>query len=107
MSVQTFRQLVLQTGVPRPESARILIVDDQPSVRRFVGRILNGAGYTTVSASDGPEALKIIETSGPVNLLVTDLATSAATAWPAVTDVAHLSDESRRHADLDRFLGAV
>ena len=61
------------TAAPRPESAKILIVDDQPSVRHFVGRVLKNAGYTTVSASDGPEALKIIEASGAVNLLVTDL----------------------------------
>jgi CheY-like chemotaxis protein len=61
------------TAGPRPQSAKILIVDDQPSVRHFVGRVLNNAGYTTVSASDGPEALRIIEASGAVNLLVTDL----------------------------------
>jgi CheY-like chemotaxis protein len=61
------------TAVSRPESAKILIVDDQPSVRHFVRRVLNDAGYTTVSASDGPEALKMIETSGAVDLLVTDL----------------------------------
>jgi CheY-like chemotaxis protein len=59
--------------INRVNQAKILIVDDQPSVRRFVGRVLNDAGYTTVSASDGLEALKIIETSGAVNLLVTDL----------------------------------
>jgi CheY-like chemotaxis protein len=61
------------TAVPRPQSAKILIVDDQPSVRHFVSRVLNNAGYATVGASDGPEALRIIETSGPVDLLVTDL----------------------------------
>jgi CheY-like chemotaxis protein len=61
------------TAAPRPASAKILIVDDQPSVRHFVGRVLNNAGYATVSASDGPEALRMIETSGAVNLLVTDL----------------------------------
>jgi CheY-like chemotaxis protein len=61
------------TAAQRHESAKILIVDDQPSVRSFVSRVLNDAGYTTTSASDGPEALKIIEMSGTVNLLVTDL----------------------------------
>jgi DNA-binding NtrC family response regulator len=61
------------TEAPRSEPAKILIVDDQPSVRHFVSRILNHAGYTTSTASDGPEALKIVEASGAINLLVTDL----------------------------------
>jgi CheY-like chemotaxis protein len=60
-------------AVSRSGSPTILIVDDQPSVRHFVGRVLKNAGYTTVSASDGPDALKIIETYGAINLLVTDL----------------------------------
>jgi CheY-like chemotaxis protein len=60
-------------AVSRPGPPTILIVDDQPSVRHFVGRVLKNAGYTTASAPDGPEALKIIETSGAINLLVTDL----------------------------------
>jgi CheY-like chemotaxis protein len=61
------------TVAKRPESAKILVVDDQSSVRSFVGRVLSDAGYTTTTASNGPEALEIIETSGPINLLVTDL----------------------------------
>lgn len=61
------------TTAQRPESATIVIVDDQPSVRSFVGRVLSDAGYTTATASNGPEALKIMEMSGTVNLLVTDL----------------------------------
>jgi CheY-like chemotaxis protein len=47
--------------------------DDQPSVRSFVTRVLTEAGDTTASASNGPDALHIIETTGPVFVLVTDL----------------------------------
>ena len=61
------------TTAQRPESARVLIVDDQASVRSFVSRVLTEAGYTTATASNGPEALNIIETTGPVSVLVTDL----------------------------------
>jgi CheY-like chemotaxis protein len=55
-------------------SARILIVDDEPGIRSFADRVLRNAGYTTEVASDGPEALKISETSGAFDLLLVDLA---------------------------------
>jgi CheY-like chemotaxis protein len=63
----------MTTTAQRPEAAKVLIVDDQPTVRSFVSRVLTDAGYTTASASGGPEALNIIETTGPVDVLVTDL----------------------------------
>jgi CheY-like chemotaxis protein len=55
-------------------SARILIVDDEPGIRSFADRVLRNAGYTTEVASDGPEALKISETSAAFDLLLVDLA---------------------------------
>src|SRR5947208_3107661 len=43
------------------------------SVLAFIDRILREAGYSTVLASDGPEALEIRRKSGPFDLLLTDL----------------------------------
>jgi len=37
---------------------RILIVDDEPNIRSFVGRALAGAGYLTGFAGSGTEALR-------------------------------------------------
>ncbi|HEY1819407.1 MAG TPA: response regulator transcription factor [Trebonia sp.] len=37
---------------------RILIVDDEPKIRSFVGRALTGAGYTAEFAASGAEALR-------------------------------------------------
>ena len=45
---------------------RILIVDDEESVRRFVERVLSEAGYDTATASDGAEALEMAEKFGAV-----------------------------------------
>jgi DNA-binding response OmpR family regulator len=36
---------------------RILIVDDEPKIRSFIGRALTGAGYATEFAASGAEAL--------------------------------------------------
>jgi two-component system, OmpR family, response regulator len=37
---------------------RILIVDDEPKIRSFIGRALTAAGYTTEFAASGAEALR-------------------------------------------------
>lgn len=52
---------------------RVLVVDDEPGVLRLVSRILDEAGYDTVSASSGDEALTIVATQEPFDLLLTDL----------------------------------
>jgi two-component system cell cycle sensor histidine kinase/response regulator CckA len=40
---------------------RILVVDDDDAVRRFITAALKGAGYEVVSAADGPQALSAQE----------------------------------------------
>jgi two-component system, cell cycle sensor histidine kinase and response regulator CckA len=40
---------------------RILVVDDDPLVQQLATRILEGAGYPVVRASDGAEALEVYE----------------------------------------------
>jgi two-component system, OmpR family, response regulator len=37
---------------------RILIVDDEPKIRSFIGRALTGAGYATELAASGAEAVR-------------------------------------------------
>ena len=39
------------------EPHRILVVDDDDTVRKFIARTLSTAGYDVVSAADGPQAL--------------------------------------------------
>jgi two-component system cell cycle sensor histidine kinase/response regulator CckA len=54
------------------ERARILIVDDEPSIREFADRTLQRAGYTTRTAADGPEAIAIAAAES-FELLLTDV----------------------------------
>lgn len=49
----------------------ILIVDDSPSVRKMVQMTLAAAGYDTIEAEDGQDALEKA-TSRRVNAIVTD-----------------------------------
>jgi chemosensory pili system protein ChpA (sensor histidine kinase/response regulator) len=50
----------------------IVLADDSISVRKFVGRMLEKAGYRVKLASDGLEALEIIAQGG-CDLIITDL----------------------------------
>ena len=51
----------------------ILVVDDFTSIRNFVCSTLQRKGYSTLGASNGNEAYKILtEKSGEVNLVLTD-----------------------------------
>ena len=51
---------------------RILLVDDVPAVRLSIRAALETAGYQVLEASDGTEALALLD-SQAVNLIVTDL----------------------------------
>ena len=55
-----------------PEEKLVVLVDDSISVRKFVGRMLEKAGYRVKLAADGLEALEIV-TQTRCDLIVTDL----------------------------------
>jgi CheY-like chemotaxis protein len=60
----------MQDADTRP--AVILIVEDELLVRLFVNEVLEEAGYRTIEARDGQEALAIMEMQSNVRLLLTD-----------------------------------
>ena len=51
----------------------ILVVEDSETVRKMTVSILQALGYQVQEAEDGPTALAILERSGPIDLLFTDL----------------------------------
>jgi two-component system cell cycle sensor histidine kinase/response regulator CckA len=53
--------------------SHVLIVDDEEPVRRFVERVVQQAGHTTMCAANGAEALAVASTVDSIDLLVTDL----------------------------------
>ncbi|MFM8551368.1 MAG: response regulator [Nitrospiraceae bacterium] len=62
------------TALSRPEEPpTILIVDDEPGIRRFVRMMLTKNGYGAMEASTGAEALSLCERPlGTIHLLLTD-----------------------------------
>lgn len=51
---------------------RILLIDDSLSIRKFVGKMLQGAGYDVETAVDGEEGLRKASAGG-YRLIITDL----------------------------------
>ena len=51
---------------------RILIADDDKNIRRLLSAVLKNAGYTTVTAENGAEALKVLD-SEEIDLAVVDV----------------------------------
>jgi PAS domain S-box-containing protein len=60
---------------PRRGTETVLLVEDDPAVRRYAARVLEGLGYAVLEAAAGADALGLVSTrAGVVDLLVTDIA---------------------------------
>jgi DNA-binding NtrC family response regulator len=53
-----------------PSATPILVVDDEPGLRRLACQTLERAGYATLEAEDGTQALGVLEQSGGLVALV-------------------------------------
>jgi DNA-binding response OmpR family regulator len=52
----------------------VLVVEDQPSLRDLVKRILQQRGYAVLEASDGDHALRVASTiTSPIHLVISDV----------------------------------
>ena len=58
----------------------ILLVDDDPSVRESLRRVLAGQQLHVVAAAGGDEALRLIEQHEP-DLMITDLCMASVDGW--------------------------
>jgi len=51
----------------------ILVVEDEPMVRRLTVTRLEQLGYQVIAASDGPEALRILKKNDTIDLILSDV----------------------------------
>jgi two-component system cell cycle sensor histidine kinase/response regulator CckA len=70
--IAAFKELAPTLPKRAAAKVRILVVDDEEPVRNFVDRVLRDAGYETVLAGSGNEALQAAS-SGSFDLVVTDV----------------------------------
>ncbi|MDT8271990.1 MAG: response regulator, partial [Desulfomonilia bacterium] len=55
------------------DKLRILVVDDDESIRRYITKLLSQSGYEVVAASNGKDALKVVRTGPEVSLVILDI----------------------------------
>src|SRR4051812_17093918 len=51
----------------------VLVVDDEEAVRRFAGRVLQREGYAVSEVKDGVEAVEVMQSGTPVDVVVSDI----------------------------------
>jgi putative two-component system response regulator len=54
-------------------SANCLIVDDEPSVRRSLARMLSAQGFNCLEAGTGREGLEVLDHTGEIPLIISDM----------------------------------
>jgi DNA-binding response OmpR family regulator len=69
-----------QSGNVKPAENRILVVDDDSSVREMLARVLIGEGYLVSTAADGTSALEIAA-STKIDLVLLDLTMPGQSGW--------------------------
>ena len=65
-------ETVPETAVPCRRGARILLAEDDESVRNLAAEILSGAGYDVITACDGIEAVEAYRANDGIELLIID-----------------------------------
>jgi DNA-binding response OmpR family regulator len=90
-------------------SARILVVDDEPAVTDLLAYNLRKAGYETLLAADGSEALRIARASSP-DLILLDLMIPEVDGLDVCRELRKTSDVpiimlTARSEEIDRVVG--
>jgi CheY-like chemotaxis protein len=71
--------------VPRGKRELVLLVEDDPAMRKVVVSFLKRQDYQVEAAADGSEALAILGTRGPFDLLLSDVVLPGDWSGPELT----------------------
>jgi DNA-binding response OmpR family regulator len=89
----------------------VLIIDDEPNLRRSLGLILQRAGYTVTTASNAAEALQLLQ-AGPFDIAFLDIKLPDKNGIQLLPQIKNLYPEMpililTAHATLETAIGAV
>lgn len=69
------------------EKKKILIADDEERIVKLVSDFLNAAGYETISAADGREALEVFSANPDIKLAVIDIMMPEIDGWEVTREI--------------------
>jgi CheY-like chemotaxis protein len=55
------------------EGEVVLVIDDEPAIRALLIEFLKESGYIALDAPDGPTGLRVLQSAGRIDLLITDV----------------------------------
>src|SRR5581483_7624586 len=77
---------------PGSDARRILVVDDDPEIRRFIAAALGDCGYLVQLAASGDEALTAVQMQTP-NLILLDVRMPGVDGWQVLDALRSAADE--------------
>ncbi|MBN9319023.1 MAG: response regulator transcription factor [Caulobacterales bacterium] len=101
--------LELQMDSLATAAPTVLVVEDDPSLRTLLTRVLRENGFRTLSAGSGPEMARLLE-SGPVDMILLDVMLPGPTGFDLCRAIRRTSDVpiiilSARAEEADRLVG--
>jgi DNA-binding response OmpR family regulator len=97
------------SGAASPKSETILVVEDEPSIAEVVGLYLKRAGYAVQTASDGKQAMTLLETKIPdlviLDLMLPEVDGLSLTRWLRDRSNAPIIMLTARREEIDRIAG--
>ena len=88
-SAKTHSDAVAATRAAR---GTVLLVDDEPAVRRAVARVLSRAGFTVLEAADGIDAVELFRAhQGDLSCVVCDVTMPRLDGWQTLTELRRLA----------------
>ncbi|WP_323770586.1 response regulator [Antarctobacter sp.] len=95
---ETAKPVTPEKAVAASGHARVLLVEDEPEVKRIFKSLLEHAGYQVVTACSGDDALQTFLSSRDVDLLLTDIVMPGQLQGPEL---------AARLREIDPDLGAI
>ena len=86
----------LSTEIITAGSERVLLVDDDETVRGTVGQMLEDLGYAVIAADSGASALAILQRGDKIDLLFTDVVMPGPVSSRQLAEEAHRLDPALR-----------
>jgi CheY-like chemotaxis protein len=81
-----------QRAVPVTGSGEVvLVVDDEPTIRMLIADVLEASGYIGLEAADGPGAMKLLQSTQRIDLLITDVGLPGGINGRQLADAARVS----------------
>jgi len=74
-------EIRILAGDREPMPCRVLVVEDEPENRLFIGLMLRTEGYDVLEAEDGPSALEFLEKERAPDIILLDVMMPGMNGW--------------------------